>query len=406
VQNRDISDTDRCAIPRERTGLVSRPRLGVLATHAIQYQAPLYQLLALRQSIDLSVAFLSAKGNTHHYEPDFASEVTWDIDLLAGYSSKLLDGKGISAATWPWRLIEWIRRQDVVVVHGYSEPAMLFAAAACRCFRIPYLMRGDSQAVSTASGARRLARDLLASFTVGGAYGALTIGELNRRFYCSYGDLPLYSAPYSVDNDRFRRTASSARSHRNERLNSLGLDTRLPVAIFSGKLIPRKRPLDAVRAVAKCHGKFNLLILGDGPLRKDIAGFEDSLPVRCLGFVNQSELPRWYACGEILVLPSSREPWGLVVNEGMACGLLPVVSSAVGAAPDLVEGLGEVFPVGDIDALAAALERASTRHPRSQEAIKARLDHFTVASTAAGYEEATLAACDLRGSKRTKGVSA
>ena len=81
--------------------------------------------------------------------------------------------------------------------------------------------------------------------------------------------------------------------------------------------------------------------------------------MRCLGFVNQAELPGWYGCGDILALPSGREPWGLVVNEGMACGLIPVVSDAVGCAADLVRGVGEIFPAGDVAALAAALARAA-----------------------------------------------
>ena len=39
--------------------IISRPRLGVLATHPIQYQAPLYQELSRRGVVDLEVAFLS-----------------------------------------------------------------------------------------------------------------------------------------------------------------------------------------------------------------------------------------------------------------------------------------------------------------------------------------------------------
>ena len=85
-------------------------------------------------------------------------------------------------------------------------------------------------------------------------------------------------------------------------------------------------------------------MLGDGPLSAEVRHFEARLPIRCLGFINQADLPGWYACGEVLVLPSEKEPWGLVVNEAMACGLVPVVSDAVGCAPDLVAGVGEIVP--------------------------------------------------------------
>jgi hypothetical protein len=194
-----------------------------------------------------------------------------------------------------------------------------------------------------------------------------------------------------VDNERFQAMSDAARPARASRLASLGLDPGRPTVIFSGKLIAQKRPLDLVRAIERCGAELNLLLLGDGPLRADVRRHEGSLPVRSLGFINQAALPAWYASGDILALPSGREPWGLVVNEGMACGLIPVVSDAVGCGPDLVRGIGEVFPVGDVDALAAALTRVATNARGRRERLRDRLAGFTVAETAAGYEMAALA---------------
>jgi glycosyltransferase involved in cell wall biosynthesis len=81
--------------------------------------------------------------------------------------------------------------------------------------------------------------------------------------------------------------------------------------------------------------------------------------VRFAGFRNQSELPRFFQMAAVFVLPSEQEPWGLVVNEAMACGCAVVVSDAVGCQPDLVtDGVeGCVFPSGDVAALGHALRR-------------------------------------------------
>jgi glycosyltransferase involved in cell wall biosynthesis len=199
-----------------------------------------------------------------------------------------------------------------------------------------------------------------------------------------------------VDNERFQATADAARPSRAERLTSLGLDPQRPTVIFCGRLTDRKRPLDAVRAIEQGGGELNLLLLGDGPLREQVREYERRLPVRCLGFINQAELPAWYAAGDILVLPSESEVWGLVINEGLACGLIPVVSEAVGCAPDLVHGTGETFPVGDVAALAAALKRVASdvRDPFTaqdrKERLADRLAGFTVAKTAEGYEHAAM----------------
>ena len=378
---------------RHRPGpATSRPRLGVLATHAIQYQAPLYQELSRRALVDLEVAFLSQRGVRPYRDRGFGVTLAWDVDLLGGYRSTLLEHESRGdKIRWVFALSDWLRRQDIVVLHGHANPEMLLAAAACRTLTVPYLLRGDSPAETAAIGWRRLARHVFASFTVTGAVGALPVGQRNAKFYERYGSIPHFLAPHSVDNDRFRAASDAMRSVRTERLRSLGLDPRRPTAIFSGKLTPRKRPLDAVHAIGRCQGALNLLMLGDGPLREEVRRYEAQLPVRCLGFINQADLPGWYASGDILVLPSEKEPWGLVVNEGMACGLVPVVSDAVGCAPDLVEGIGEIVPVGNIGELASALARASRDGYARREKIQQRLEGYTITETARGYEEAALA---------------
>ena len=389
--NRDQS-TGRGTGQATGRGTGGRTRLGVLATHPIQYQAPLYTELARRGVVDLDVAFLSSAGATPVHDPDFGVTLTWNIDLLDGYRSTVL-GRSPAAGkpAWLLRASRWLRRQDIVVLHGHADPDMLLAAAACRLLGVPYLLRGDSRAKSTADGLRRVARHLVAGAVVRGAAGALPVGQLNAAFYRQYRQIPHYPAPYSVDNERFRLMSVAARPDRARRLASLGLDPARPTVIFSGKLIERKRPLDLIRAVERSGAKLNLLLLGDGPQRAEVQRHEDRLPVRCLGFINQAELPDWYASGDILALPSEHEPWGLVVNEGMACGLIPVVSEAVGCAPDLVSGIGEVFPVGDIDALAAALTRVAADAQARGERIRDRLAGFTIAETASGYEQAALA---------------
>jgi len=364
----------------------------VLATHPIQYQAPLYQELARRGVVDLDVAFLSSAGARPVHDPGFGVTLAWDIDLLGGYCSTVLARRRLAGkAAWLVSASRWLRQQDIVVLHGHSDPDILLAAAACRLLGVPYLLRGESHAESSAVGMRRLARHLVAGAVVRSAAGALPIGQRNAAFYHRYGRIPHYLAPYSVDNERFLAMSDAARPSRAERLTSLGLDPGRTTVIFSGKLTARKRPLDVVRAIERCGAEFNLLLLGDGPLRAEVRGYEGNLPVRCLGFINQAEMPCWYGSGDILALPSGHETWGLVVNEGMACGLIPVVSDAVGCGPDLVRGVGEVFPIGDVDALAVALIRVAGDVRGRRERLHDRLAGFSITQTATGYEQAAMA---------------
>ena len=110
------------------------------------------------------------------------------------------------------------------------------------------------------------------------------------------------------------------------------------------------------------------------------------------GFVNQSEIPAYYHAADVLVLPSEVETWGLVVNEAMAAGTLPVVSDQVGCVPDLVRGVGEVFRCGDVRDLAGAVSRAlaRARDPRTCEQVRTHVDRYSLKRTAEGFERAAL----------------
>ena len=101
--------------------------------------------------------------------------------------------------------------------------------------------------------------------------------------------------------------------------------------------------------------------------------------------MNQSELGRAYAAADCLALPSDwGETWGLVVNEALATGLPCVVSDRVGCAPDLITPgeTGEVFAVGDVGALAAAIERVrATGRDRASACRQRAAEHSFERST-------------------------
>ena len=97
--------------------------------------------------------------------------------------------------------------------------------------------------------------------------------------------------------------------------------------------------MTAVSHAKRLGCEFEVLVVGDGELRSEcerIAG-ENELPVRFVGFLNQSEIGRAYSASDALVLPSDHgETWGLVVNEAFAAGLPALVSDQVGCHPDLI----------------------------------------------------------------------
>src|SRR5262249_23258545 len=105
-----------------------------------------------------------------------------------------------------------------------------------------------------------------------------------------------------------------ARAWRSE----LGIAEGDLVALYAAKLIAVKGCADLVQAFASKERKnAHLVIVGDGVLRPELEALaqRSGASVRFLGFVNQKRMPVAYALGDVFVLPSRFEPWGLAVNE-------------------------------------------------------------------------------------------
>lgn len=378
-------------------------RLGIVVTHPIQYQVPLYRYLAANTTVDPYVFFLTDHGVASSYDPGFERQVHYDVPLLDGYEHEFVrNWSPWPSPSSPWGAVDpglpWaIRRSsiDALMVHGWSNASAWMAFATAKFLGIPYLLRGEARPdAGNRPRGKRLVKHTILSPLVRHAGACLAIGSGNRAFYLDYGASRdrIFDTPYSVDTERFKEAGDRGRGLRQIRIQSLGLAPDRPVVLCAAKLQPWKRPLDVVHALDLLDGAANLVVIGDGPLRPQLDEAAISRPwMRVLGFVNQTEIAEWYGVADLFVLASDHEPWGLAVNEAMAAGALPIVSDAVGCGPDLVTpDIGWIYEMGDIRALAGAID-SGVRLFGSLErraAARARSEQWGIASTARGVEQA------------------
>ena len=349
-----------------------RFRLAILASHVIQYQAPLFRMLARQPEIELSVFFCSDWGAQSYHDRGFGREVKWDVPLLEGYRFEFLPNWSIRPnASRFWGLINpqiilhlRHRKFDAIWVHGWARFTDWIAMLAAFTFKVPVLIRGESNLLPALppwkSALKRIVlRDLFRRISA-----FLAIGRYNAEFYRAYG-VPkekIYMVPYAVNNDFFLSQADKLANCKGELKQELGIASELPVVLYSGKLIQQKRPADLLKAFEYFSESRRavLVYVGAGPLESKLKEYveEKHLPVVFAGFRNQTELSKWFAIADVFALPSGHEPWGLVVNEAMCFSLPVVASDQVGAAGDLVRGgvNGLVFSTGDTRSLAEHLE--------------------------------------------------
>ena len=338
-------------------------KLVYLASHPIQYHAPLFRALAERCTFE--AWFAHRQDAAGQAGAGYGVGFDWDIDLLDGYRHRFLhnESRRPSVSAFAGCDVPEVgarvaaARPDALVVGGWNLKVYWQAIAAARRLRVPVFARTDSQAMPGDGWWRPLLRQALHRPLLRRLDGFLAAGTRSVAYLRGLGVAPerIAIVPHAVDVERF----ATARARRDATRRAAGVDAR-PLVVYAGRLVPMKR-VDRLLAAAAAlpTDACCIWVVGDGPLRGALERQAVGLPVRFLGFRNQSELPALLAAADLLVLPSERDTWGLVVNEMLAAGGRALVSESAGCAPDL-SAFGPVVRTfatnGLAEALAASLD--------------------------------------------------
>jgi glycosyltransferase involved in cell wall biosynthesis len=349
-------------------------RLAVLTLHPIHYQTALWRRLAQEPDLDLEVWYCSDEGlDTADPVSGFGQAVEWGLPLLQGFRARFWRNLPLSrnpASFWcrvnPGVIRALVRgRYDALFVHSYHNFTQLAAILAARRLGTKVLVRSEPTLKLQIHAARRSFKGILLPWLFRQVDAFMAIGSLNREYYLGYGvsAAKIFPMPYAVDNAYFFQQRAVWAPQRERLKQEYGLATP-KIILYVGRFQRRKRVLDLIQAFERLGMTgVSLVLVGTGEEFAACRAYVSDRQltgVHFLGFRNQAELPRLYAMADVFVLPSSEEPWGLVLNEAMASGLPVVASESVGAAADLINPgyNGWRFPPGDIPALIQALRLA------------------------------------------------
>jgi len=256
------------------------------------------------------------------------------------------------------------RRIQMIILLGYNDLTRLLLIRWAKRAAIPVILSGDSNVFADARtpALTRFFKDFVLRWVLRHVSGLMPMGTCGRAFFRRYVDheLPEFLFPYEPDYAALRspdpiRLARFRVKH--------GLNSTRKRLLFCGRLVEVKRVDTLLRAfvsIAQARRDWDLVIAGQGPLRRELESLiPDSLGdrVKWLGFLQSDEMPLVYHACDVLVHPAEFEPWGLVINEAIACGLPIVTTSVVGAAVELVQHKrnGLIVTPRSVDLLAEAI---------------------------------------------------
>ncbi|MEG1574630.1 MAG: glycosyltransferase family 4 protein [Bacteroidales bacterium] len=256
------------------------------------------------------------------------------------------------------KLIKFIKQilscYDCIIMNGYisKEFAILFILNLF--YHKTIGIDSDTQYSRPESRCKYLIKKVYLSiiFRDRHIYGLAGGTKTHFELFSKYG-MPksrIMLMPMMIDNNKFKNDNYNERS-------------RSPFTfLYVGRLIECKNitvMIEAFLKLKETHANILLSIVGEGNLSQMLKENYQDENIIFKGKKYGKELITEYCNANVLILPSSYEPWGLVVNEAMSQGIPVIVSDQVGARYDLVDNkdTGYVFEYDNPDKLAACMQK-------------------------------------------------
>jgi glycosyltransferase involved in cell wall biosynthesis len=302
-------------------------RVTVVSPEPTPYRSPLFDRIAARDDIELTVIYASRS----------VADRTWSV--TPRHRSVYLQGFRLPGARrlvrHDYPVTPGITRAlnashpDVAVVSGWSTFASQAGIAWCRLRRIPYILHVESHDLESRAGWRRKVKGTVVPRLLGRAASVLVVGTAARESVITRGATPARVRVFANTIDVQRWIARAEALPRPAHDGVFVLSVGRPV---------REKGFDVLEAATAAAG-----------VRLETVS----------GGVPEDDLARRYVEADVFALLSRHEPWGVVVNEAAASGLPLVLSDAVGAARDLLRDgeNGYLVPAEDAHAAAEAFRK-------------------------------------------------
>ena len=335
-------------------------KLVILSEIIAPYRIPVFNALAARDGIELHAIFLSETDSSLRQWRVYKDDIRFSYEVLPSWRRRigkynLLLNRGMATALHK-------AAPEAVLCGGYSYLASWQAMRWARRHHAPFFVWVESTAADQRRGAQVV--EFLKRRFLNAGNGFIVPGQSSAEYLLGYGisSSSIFTAPNAVDVELFSKHAILARRDASVHRTALGLPPRY--YLFVGRMVPEKGIFDLVEAYGRLapeiRAAVGIVFIGEGSARSRLERQASAIAPGAVlfpGFVHREELAIYYALSDMLVFPTHTDPWGLVVNEAMSCGLPVIISRAAGCAADLVRDgwNGRVVQAGNVKQLSSVM---------------------------------------------------
>jgi len=260
---------------------------------------------------------------------------------------------------------------EIIIISGYSQPSSFLALLYAKLFAKRLILWSESN--KNDQRYNHPLKEAYKRWFVRNCAEYIVPGRASFEYLILLGaeESKIFIAVNAVDNDFFTYACDKNRESREEFKQRKGYPKE--IILYVGRLIDKKGILDLLKAfqLLSCNRhKLGLVLIGSGEGEERYRKFCKEQNIKNVffeGFVHQEGLPAYYAAGDVFVLPTHSETWGLVLNEAMASRLPVVCSDVAGAACDLIKNAenGYTYEKGNIAELTEALSKTLNSNKES-----------------------------------------
>lgn len=284
----------------------------------------------------------------------------WNIKFDDGVSVLLPEGK-VAALK---QILTEIRKGGFSWLHlaGWGQPLLMAALLMGAVFRRNISMTSDTQLPIGQSLWKTWIKDTFYPRMFSLVNVLFPAGTRQKEYFLHYRvpEAQIHIVQMTVDVTKIAKLSSEIKKSRKEIRESIGLKSDSVAFIFVGRLEEYKGVCLLLETFGmRLSPNVQLLIVGDGSCRELVEqAVASDQRIRYLGRRDFAGVVEAFTISDVAVVPSSFEPWGLVVNEAMAAGLPVIATDRVGCVDDLVRHgeTGLVVPAQSVDELVGAMQ--------------------------------------------------
>jgi len=330
----------------------TRMRIGILTNIPAPYRKPMWEAYAKIPDTEFDI----------YYCAPIEADRKWKVPKADGVNEIFLKGKTFNkSAHLNLGIMELVRKHDLWIVGGYSMPTAQLLILLCKLFKIPYVIMSDGMSPLKINMKENTVKIAWKRFLVKRCFAYLGNGRGGKLYAkkLRIDEDKVYNQYLTVDVNRFRSLLPDKKQLRLIKRKELGIPEEASVILYIGRLVKHKGVQDLINVfkdLATDNEALYLLIVGHGDYEEELKRISSNHPrIVFTGNIEYERIHEAYFASDLFVLPTYDDPWGLVINEALACGLPVITTTASGASLEIIDKRSVVDP-GDKDALSKRIK--------------------------------------------------